>query len=304
VADLDAAAADLVVQLKDLDSQIQHAQHQLAELDHRLADTAGHLDTEWAGLEERFGSVLAKVHHEKEALGEQGQAAAHALGELASGLHDARADQDAAMQQASHGLGALAEHVASVEPQVQSLLESVTAAAHQLHERAQAAEAALEQALGQARDLLQEELVNELQHLRQEIHDRGLSLRGHIFDEQTRLDEAFADWGQRMDELEAVLEQAFADAHTHAEQVVTFSLGECDHARQDTGEQLSQMLTTLEGVLHALQQEAEECTTDVGEEGRHALEQGLDAIHGEAASAVSALRRVKEVLTKYSFVGT
>ena len=184
MADLDTAAADLVVHLKGLESQIARAQHQLAELDHELAEATSHLDADWSGVEEHVQALVAKAHEEKGQLAQQGEAAEHSLGELSNAVHGAQAEQHSAMQEASAAATALAEHVAHVEPQLEPLAQAVTQTAHALAERAQAAATALEQAFAQAHELLQDQLAADLQHMQQEVEQAGEHLRALVGEQE------------------------------------------------------------------------------------------------------------------------
>lgn len=302
MADLDTAAADLVVQLKGLETQISRAQHQLSELDHQLTTATGHLDADWAAVEERIAALVAKAHEEKGQLADQGEAANHTLTELSTAIHGAQGEQHAALQEGSAAVAGFSEHVAGIEPRVEPLTQAVAAAAQGLAEKAQTAETALGQAFAQARDFLQEQVVSDLHHMQQQIHDSAEHMRSLIAEQETQLDHAFADWSEKLVEVETMLEHAFADAHEHAHDVMEFSMEECAKAEHEESEQLSALLSALEGVLDSLHDEAAEAATDVGEEGKHALDEGLSTIHTEVGSALNALARVKELLAKFSFV--
>jgi hypothetical protein len=302
VADLDTAAADLVVQLQGLEAQITRAQHELAELEEQLSTVASHVDADWASLEERVQALLAKVHEEKGKVDEEGQAAVQSLTEVSTTAHTAQGEAHPAMQQASSDVSGFSDHVASIEPQVESMVETVSSAAHALAERAQAAETNLEEALTEAREFLQDQVLSDLHHMQEEIKERSEHLRSVITEEETRLDQAYADWTEKLTEVEGLVEQAFADAHDHARDVVNYSVEECSHGEQGEAERLATLLSTLEGLLEHLHSEAEECTTDIGEEGKNALDQGLSTTKAEITSALAALARVKELLAKFSFV--
>ncbi len=302
MADLDTAAADLLVQLKGLEAQISRAQHELGELEEQLSTATSHVDADWATLDERLQALLAKVHEEKGKLDEEGQAAVHSLSEVSTAVHSAQGEAHSAMQRASSDVTGFSEHVASIEPRVESMAESVGSTAHALAEHAQAAETALEEALSEAREFLQDQVLNDLQHMQEEIKQRAEHLRSLIAEEETRLDQVYADWAEKLTEVEGMVEHAFADAHAHAQDVVNYSAEECTHEEQEETAQLSSLLSTLEGHLESLNTEAEESTADIGEEGKHALDEGLSTTQAEITSALAALGRVRELLAKFSFV--
>jgi ElaB/YqjD/DUF883 family membrane-anchored ribosome-binding protein len=127
-------------------------------------------------------------------------------------------------------------------------------------------------------------------------------MRSLIAEQETQLDHAFADWSEKLVEVETMLEHAFADAHEHAHVVMEFSMEECAKAEHEESGQLSALLSVLEGVLGSLHDEAAEAASEVGEQGKHALDEGLSTIHTEVGSALNALARVKELLAKFSFV--
>ncbi|HXY41093.1 MAG TPA: hypothetical protein VEQ10_15580 [Vicinamibacteria bacterium] len=302
MADLDTAAADLLVHIKALDSEITRAQHDLAELDHALSDATSHLDHDWAAVEEHLQALLAKAHEEKAQLGQQSEAADHALGGLQTAVQGAHEEQHGAMQEGLHAATALAEHVQQITPHLEPLAQAVGEAAHGLTERAQQAEHALEQAFSQVRELLQDQLGHELEQMKQEVTEASSHLKELVSQQMEHVDQAFDDFEHKLGEVENLVAHAFEDARQHAFDVAEFSGQECEKEAHDQSEHLQTAFSALQAVLQSLQQEASEGAADVGQEGRHSLENGLRAVHAEAGKALDALGRMRDLLTRYSFV--
>ncbi len=302
MADLDTAAADLLVHLKALESEITRAQHDLADLDHALSDATSHLDHDWAGVDEHVQALVAKAHEEKSQLAQQAEAADHALSGLQTTVQGAHQEQHGAMQEGTQVATALAEHVQQITPHLEPLSQAVGEAAHGLAERAQQAEHALEQAFGQVRELLQDQLAHGLQQMQHEVEEASHHMKELVAEQMTQVDQAFDDFEHHLTEVQTLVEQAFEDARQHAFDVAEFSGQECEKAAHEESEQLQTAFDALEAVLQGLQQEAADGAADVGEEGRHALDKGVEAVHTEAAKALDALGRMRDLLTRYSFV--
>lgn len=116
------------------------------------------------------------------------------------------------------------------------------------------------------------------------------------------LDEAYASWESGLEAVESKVEQAFADARTHAEDVVTYSLEECRTAHADELDELVQLLdTTLGPALEKLEAAIEQRGGEV-DASHGALETDLDETGRGLEAAIAALQRVKELLASYSFV--
>jgi hypothetical protein len=154
-----------------------------------------------------------------------------------------------------------------------------------------------------ARDFLESEVPAHLDELREEVRSRGEQVRQALADEcAATVDEAFASWQTALEAVEAKVEQAFADARQHAEDVVTYSLKECRKAHAEELDEIVQMLdATLGPALEKLEGAIEQRGGEV-DQSHSALQTELEETGSGLESAIGALQRVKELLASYTFV--
>jgi len=300
MTDLEGAAADTLARLRELRSEIGDAHQAFARLGEEASATATQLDTGWNDMVDRVGAFLEGVGQRQGALADEVEDAGEAFNALAQGAADARAEAEEELGRAHGETSGLADQVTAIEPTVAGLAESVDAVFQSLSEQAQKVEESLEQAVGAAREFLQEQ-ASSLKELQGGIREAGEEAGAALDACTTVLEQAGEAWGKGIEEVEATVEKAFGDTADHLHESVDLALDEClaehEQALDAFVPRVAEALQALLDLAAAVQAggDSDEAAVETHASGMEEAEEALR----EACAALDAIR---VLLSQYTFV--
>ena len=303
MATLEDAAQDLVEKLEQLDGECQEAQQAFAAQLEGLAELDAGIAQEWDSLSEAVTSFLERVQEQAALLAQDGNDATNELGSLRGEIEGAQSEAEAELVGSRDDVAALAEHLRSLEPAVESLVtsggEAPIAALRQL---AESVREQLEQALGEAGDFLQD-VVTELGAVAQDVEERSEALRAHIAEECTeQLQNGFETWQGNVEELEELVKGKLEELPANAREVVEYAMAECVAGHEEELDRVLALIPTIEQEIEQLKSTIDETATDIGEEALGALTERLSSVSQSITTTTEALDRVKQLLASYTFV--
>jgi DNA anti-recombination protein RmuC len=219
--------------------------------------------------------------------------------------HNAQEAAEAGLGAAETGTQAFGDAVNQRGPQVNSAAEAGEQTFQGLSQQAEEISSGLEEVLQQAREFLTGGAVSAFETMQSEIADRFDEMRTTLTTEcTTALQEAYDDWSAKLDEvLSSVEEEGFSAAQTQAEEVVEWALQEAATGHEQELERLLEVVGVVQEALQTLRDEnIGESRTDVGEEGRNALEQALGETEAALQGMIGALDACRQTMSNYSFV--
>ncbi|MET0552834.1 MAG: hypothetical protein ABW221_07345 [Vicinamibacteria bacterium] len=298
------AAEELVVKLRGLDAEIEESDRKLEALKERMIRAKDDLGEDWDDLADAVQSLLEKVHDEGEQLKAKGDQALQAVADAHGALEGKTAEARHDVELAAGQLDALGQHAAAVDPAVESLVEdALEHTAHALEQQVRELEQQLGALLDGARDFLTNDVLPSVERLGEDVGQRCAALaRALTEDHAGALQEAFAEWSAQLDQLEGyVLEQAYATSRQHAQGVVEYATEAWQTESRARLDDLTLVVSLLEGELRHFADEAERAGRALVEQGGERLVRELDEARTAAERAVSGLDRVMQELAARSF---
>jgi gas vesicle protein len=303
LANLEVAADELVRKLRTVDGELEQAHERFTELKQKLGTLGEGLDDDWVELARAVAELVGKAGEELSTLGNEAQESASAVSGAESMAQGATDALTGALDSAETGTNQLADGVAAHGPQVDAAAAAGEEMFEALGTQAEEAGQQLAQVLQEARDFLTGEVAAALHTMEGDIADRFAEMRTTLVEEcGGALQNAYDEWSSRLDEvLETVSDDAFEAAHANGQEVVEWALGECAKKHDEEFDQLMQVAAVVREAVRALQEDVAEATTDVGEEGRNALDQALAETQAALVGMVGALDACRQVMSNYSF---
>jgi gas vesicle protein len=303
LANLEVAADELVRKLRTVDGGLEQAHDRFSELKEKLGTLGEGLDDDWIELARAVADLVGKAGEELSTLGGEAQESASAVSGVESMGQGAADAFTGALDGAEAGTTQLADGIVARGPQVDAAAEAGEQMFEALGTQAEQAGEQLAQVLQQARDFLTGDLATALQAMEGEITDRFAEMRTTLVDEcGGALQTAYEEWSSRLDEvLESVTDDGFTAAQQNGQEVVEWALAECAKKHDEEFEKLLELAEQVRGAVTTLQEEMVESATDVGEEGRNALEQALSETQAALVGMVGALDACRQVMAGYSF---
>lgn len=303
MANLEVAADELVRKLRTVDGELEQAHDRFSELKQKLGTLGEGLDEDWVEVARAVADLVEKAGEELSTLGSEAQESASAVSGV-EGMGQGASDAfTGALDGAETGTNQLADAVTARGPQVDAAAQAGEQMFESLGQQAEQAGEQLAQVLQEARDFLTGEVAAALHTMESEIADRFSEMKTTLVDEcGGALQTAYDEWSGRLDEvLETVADEGFQAAHDQGQEVVEWALSECAKKHEEELDQLLQMAEVVREAVNTLQEEISEAATDVGEEGRNALEQALSETQAALVSMVGAVDACRQVMANYSF---
>jgi ABC-type transporter Mla subunit MlaD len=303
---LETAADELVRKLRSVDGEVEIAHDRLADLKEQVSTLGDQIDAAWTELASQVAELVGKAEEESAAIQRECEEATQAVGQLAGGARSARESATPALEQVQ--ASTTNEFAEAVRQKQEPLDQLVTQAAEDtfeaLGERAGEVATELEQALGEARDFLADEVVSSLEDMKGQIEERLQGLRETLVDEcGSAVQAAYDDWSAKLDEVvEKVEDQGFEAAGDHAKEVVEYALDKCAEAHEKELERLMEVVQLVEEALDTVKTDVEGHRGDLAQDGKEALDEGIDQTTQALADALAALDQVKQLLASYTFV--
>jgi hypothetical protein len=304
MADLEGAAEAAVETVDQLSTRLGQAREALAALERQAAEVREQAAADWEELDAGARTLVGEAEGHAARLAEAGHEVEGACSALDQALATAGSEAAGDLVADSGTAATLAAHLAQGAAPLAEAAEQTAAQVRSLGERAAEIEAQLQEALGEARDFLRDELAAELREMREAVLSRAAELQAAIAEEgRLMLDEAYASWESELLQIEEILDRELEATLQHTADVVDFSLAECRQGHQQAGEEMAAAAATLDGLLQRLAEAVAERRGEVTEAGA-AIEQAL----GDAAARVElmsgALRQELETMARYEFVQT
>jgi DNA repair exonuclease SbcCD ATPase subunit len=302
MADLETTAPETLVAVRRLEARITEANARLNELRKESLDAVeAQCESAWSDLERRVTTFLQQVADQRAVLHELGRDTQGTMAGAREDLNEAYIAAQSQLQEAASRISRLQEDVAAVEPEVALLLEGLQASAHSLEQQLAAAESELDQAVQATCDFIGTEVAGELRAMQTEIEERAAAVRQTIVEEgQARVEAAEADWDEKLVEVFAMVEAAFIGTADHAEKVTAFSMEACRKAFDEAFQELKAAADTIETVLQAFRQEAEDAQIQSGI-GTEALDAAILETIDALGGATSIVESVLVELARYSW---
>ena len=303
---LETAADELVRKLRSVDGEVETAHDRLADLKQQASALGGQIDDAWTELARQVGELVDKAEEERAAIQRECQEAEQAVGQLEGGAKSTRESAVSALEQVQSST--TTEFADAVREKQEPLDQLVTQAAEDtfesLGERAGEVASELEQVLGEARDFLADEVVSSLEDMQGQIEERLSALRETLVDEcGSAVQAAYDDWSAKLDEVvDKVEAEGFDAAGDHAKEVVEYALDKCAEAHEKELERLMEVVQLVGEALDTVKSDVEGHRGDVSEDGKGALDEGVEQTKQALADALEALDQVKQLLASYTFV--
>lgn len=295
MSELRTSAPTAVEKVSELQADLETARQSLGALETLAATLSEQMDADWAAFTERARDVLARAASERSAVVERSQAAVEALGELDGAVDQARQEAEQGIEAAEEAVQELAEMARTTSTQADQVLDTVDAAGQQLAGHVQAAGQAAATSLSGARDLLQNEVFGELRDL-EAVLQREKDAFVQSFNEATfELQESYELWQQRLDDTERIVEDAFAQAREHFEQVTQFALEQCATAYAAELDQVAELARRLDTAVEGLSEAVRKAQGEVpaaGQDLREELEGHATGLRG----LLSGVGKVQDLL--------
>ena len=305
MATLEDAADDLVIKLRGLDAEIAESDQKLETLRERMEAAKRDVEEDWTDLTEAVDSFLAKVREEEEQLDRQGEETLQGVTDAHNALGENATNAHGAIEQAAADLDALGQQATGLEQQVEPLVhDGVETPAQSLEARVQELEQELGKLVDEARDFLTSDVVPAIEQVADDVRERCEELHRSLTEDRTQpLQEVFDEWSGRIDELETyVVEQGYGASHQHALDVVEYAMDECEKGSHERLQELTQVVSLLEGQLKQFATEVERSGRELADEAGAKLLRELDEAKGAAERAVAGLDNVRQELAARSFM--
>lgn len=302
MADLETAAETALAKAVELRELLSRAHAAFASLERQATELSSQLEADWSALEERGRALLDRCGEEEESLSREGEEAVRTLAGLTAEFGEARPEGETSLEAARVSLSGLGARLMGASPEIVSMADQVEETARETAEGAAEVAGALEEALAEARELLEGKLVHDMEAMQEAIEDSAEACCRSITEAESELEERCADWSDALQAVLDLVEQAFDDARQHLADVAEFSLAECRRRHQEFWEDdVAEQLEQLESVLQELGETVEQRTADV-KAGDGALSEAVTDADDRLVTLLSALERVKERLATYEFV--
>lgn len=305
MANLEVAADELVRKLKAVDDEVEEARQGITRLKGQIDSLGDELDNEWIEVARAVGELVEKAQEELGTLGSEAQETAQAVANLEPMGQSAQQAAETGLEAVEQSTNAFGDAVNQRGPQIDTAAEAAEQIFQSLGQQAEEMSSNLEEVLQQARDFLTGGVVSALETMQSEIADRFDEMRTTLTQEcTTALQESYDDWSEKLDEvLATVEEEGFAAAQAQGQEVVDWALAETATEHEQELERLLEVVGIVEEALQTLRDEnIGESKTDVGEEGRNALNQALAETQTALEGMIAALDACKQTLSNYSFV--
>jgi uncharacterized phage infection (PIP) family protein YhgE len=305
VANLEVAADELVRKLKSVDDEVEEARQGFTTLKGQIDSLGDGLDDDWIELARAVGELVEKAQEELGTLGNEAQETTQAVANLEPMGQSAQQAAEAGLGAAEEGTSSFSEAINARGPQMDSVAEGGEQVFQQLSQQAEEISGQLDEVMQAARDFLTGDVVSAFETMQGEIADRFDEMRTTLMEEcTTALQNSYDEWSGHLDEvLSTVEDEGFAAAEAQAQEVVEWALTEAATGHEQELERLLQVVATVEEALQTLRDEhIAESRTDVGEEGRNALEQAMAETQAALEGMIGALDACRELMSNYSFV--
>jgi len=301
MADLEGAAGDTLDKLKELVAHIDRAHQKFGDLREKVDELASTVQRDWIGLQEQVGEFLQAVGEQQGRLSTEVQEAAQATAGLEQAAAQASGEAENRLDAGETQVDAFAEQVTATEPAIGSLAESVEASFKALTDQAASVREQMEKAFGDARDFLQDEVVEGLQELQEDLRERGDAMEEALGECADALRESYQDWNAGLTEVEATVEKAFADAAEHLDKNVDLAFDECLERHLKEVQEFKTEVDALEAAVQELAEAAEACG-EVSEEAVGTHEQQMQSTEESLEAVQGKLAEIKTLLASYTFV--
>jgi uncharacterized phage infection (PIP) family protein YhgE len=303
---LETAADELVRKIRSVEGEVETAHDRLADLKQQASTLGDQIDAAWTELARQVAELADKAEEERAAIQRECEEAMRAVAQLEGGARGARESAVPALEQVQ--VSTTTEFADAIrqkeEPLDQLVAQGAEDTFESLGERAGEVATDLEQALGEARDFLADEVVSSLEEMQGQIEERLSTLRETLVDEcGSAVQAAYDDWSAKLDEVvDKVEEEGFEAAKDHAKEVVEYALDQCAQAHEKELERLMQLVQLVEEALDTVKTDVEGHRDNVSQDGKDALDEGVSETKQALADALEALDQVKQLLASYTFV--
>lgn len=303
---LETAADELVRKIRSVEGEVETATERLDDLKKQASALGGQIDDAWTELARQVGELMDKAEEERVAIQRNCEEAAQAVAQLEGGARGTRESAASALEQVQASTNT--EFADAIRLKQEPLDQLVTQAAEDtfesLGERAGEVASELEQALGEARDFLADEVVASLEEMQGQIEERLSAMRETLVEDcGSAIQEAYDDWSAKLDEVVGTVEEkGFDAAQDHAKEVVDYALEQCAQAHEGELERLMQVVQLVEEALDTVKTDVEGRRGSLAEDGKEALDDGANETKQALADALEALDQVKQLLASYTFV--
>jgi DNA anti-recombination protein RmuC len=303
---LETAADELVRKIRSVEGEVETATERLDDLKKQASALGGQIDDAWTELARQVGELMDKAEEERVAIQRNCEEAAQAVAQLEGGARGTRESAASALEQVQASTNT--EFADAIRLKQEPLDQLVTQAAEDtfesLGERAGEVASELEQALGEARDFLADEVVASLEEMQGQIEERLSAMRETLVEDcGSAIQEAYDDWSAKLDEVVGTVEEkGFDAAQDHAKEVVDYALEQCAQAHEAELERLMQVVQLVEEALDTVKTDVEGRRGSLAEDGKEALDDGANETKQALADALEALDQVKQLLASYTFV--
>jgi ABC-type transporter Mla subunit MlaD len=295
MSDLRTAAPNAAEKVSELQADLAAARQSLSTLDALATRVAEQMDEDWTAFTERVEALLARAGQERAAVGQRTQAAGQALGELDAAVDMTRQATEQGLEGAAAAVSEFADTVEATTTQVDQALDTLDDAGEQLAAQVQSTGETAATGMDEARDFLQNEVFSGLRDL-QEVVQREKDAFVQSFNEATaELQESYETWQDRLDDTQRIVEEAFAEAREHLEQVTQFSLEQCAAAYDAELSQIGQLAARLDAAVDQLAEAVRKAQADVPPAGTE-LQKELDAGATGLQALLNAIGRVEDML--------
>ena len=304
MATFETAAEELAKKIATLEEILDKADDRFDDLRKQLGTLEEGINEDFTELVEQARSFFSKLQEERESLAREVNEAGQKVVAAENQVGESRGEVERSLGEAEGSLEGLTGNLTALVPQVESLVaEGAETPSQAIGQMAGDIQTSMTQALDAAREMLDNEVTDELDQMRQDLEDRVEALETSAREAGERVERAYSEFATRLDEATSLVEdQAFEAAGKHVKEVVDYAVEECAKAHEQEIETLGDMATDLGKLLDGLKDELETSRDRVKEEGQDALRTDMEELTTAVGAAQAALDQVKDLLASYTFV--
>jgi chromosome segregation ATPase len=299
--ELDEVAAEALANLRDLERGLDDAERAVADLEEALDEAASGAQSAWDGfasaLEE--SRELVRAHHaELSQADEQTHEALSGLGDRAQGA--SRASQES-LARAERDLSTLRDQVAGLEAETLAAVGEAGERARALAERIASLDDELESLVSDATALLSEELPAELRAFTGEVRERRQAIENDTLQEALpRLEAESQELAAQLEGLQSAFRERIERVAESTEDAIRAAMSECQTEHEALLADLDLGIKDALGEMEAFARELQQGERTV-QDAQEPLTSQAESTQGELGRALEALREAQAYFARSGF---
>jgi hypothetical protein len=301
--DLETAATQALAVAKVLHEKADDATERIRHLRGSIEAIDQQCDTTWKRFEEMIDALRQETHDKTEELDLAGHEARQAVDGARAQVEGHAPLVEQALEHAQEGAQTLREHIQQAETEVMPLVDDLETIARAAIDTAHKARTELDAAVAEAKLFMEDEAVDALRQMQDAVRQRTAEWRTALQHEHREPAEADqVDWSVKLAEVEGAVEESFAGAVQHADEVARFVTEKLKAACDDALAELERLTNPLVAELEELKSQADSRRGEAGKAGDD-LESDVRETIDVLDDATGKLLEIAVEFAKFYFTG-